>query len=194
MSNSCISIISSDYLQKFLTYKGRSGHWIVTRASCINCTTTVDRLCLGLCRRPAAGAGAFYQHVGSRSISPLTDTSSYSQGDELLALAEDDDTYEAAAAPAPARPGSCPAWTVSSKPERLLFVGWFGAAHPCHSANHLHLQTVLQTVFATLLSAAATTAAAGRSQRAIPAGSITCATWSPDPAAGVATGGGIWTT
>lgn len=45
-------------------------------------------------------------------------------GDELLVLAEDDDTYTAAAKPAPARPGTCPEWGCSAKPERLLFVGW----------------------------------------------------------------------
>lgn len=66
MSNSCISITSSVYLQKVLTHEGHSGHGIVTRASRSICRTTVDRLCLGLCRRPAAGAGASYQHVGSR--------------------------------------------------------------------------------------------------------------------------------
>ena len=47
-----------------------------------------------------------------------------SAGDELLVLAEDDDTYTAAAQPAPAKPGTCPAWSSSAKPERLLFVGW----------------------------------------------------------------------
>lgn len=45
-------------------------------------------------------------------------------GDELLVLAEDDNTYTAAAEPAHARPGTCPAWKYSSRPERLLLVGW----------------------------------------------------------------------
>jgi Castor and Pollux, part of voltage-gated ion channel len=50
-------------------------------------------------------------------------------GDELLVLAEDDDTYTAAAQPAPAKPGTCPAWCSSAKPERLLFVGWCVRCH-----------------------------------------------------------------
>lgn len=58
-------------------------------------------------------------------------------GDELLVLAEDDDTYTAAAQPAPAKPGTCPAWSSSAKPERLLFVGWCvcgGGGTPCSTA------------------------------------------------------------
>lgn len=39
-------------------------------------------------------------------------------------LAEDDDTYSPAAKPATAQPGTCPAWANSSKPERILLVGW----------------------------------------------------------------------
>lgn len=48
----------------------------------------------------------------------------FAEGDELLVLAEDDDTYSPAAKPALAQPGTCPAWANSSKPERILLVGW----------------------------------------------------------------------
>ena len=45
-------------------------------------------------------------------------------GDELLVLAQDDDTYSPSRAPAASRPGTCPQWSSCSEPERLLFVGW----------------------------------------------------------------------
>lgn len=51
------------------------------------------------------------------------------EGDELLVLAEDDDTYrpcESAGAEIVKQmsPQKCPEWQICTKPERILFCGW----------------------------------------------------------------------
>ena len=45
-------------------------------------------------------------------------------GDEILVLAEDDDTYEPAEQPAGVQPGAMPLWRAQDTKERVLFCGW----------------------------------------------------------------------
>ncbi len=47
-----------------------------------------------------------------------------SAGDELLVLAEDDDTYSPLPAPVDAQVGPCPVYRHTATKERILFVGW----------------------------------------------------------------------